>query len=120
MKSNFWEPTAIQVSLDGKIMQEISLLDILFANDMQALIYTSNAKGDWAHLNDVEVFEKSVAQVSNKFEEGDILVSLRNLHLPFIFSPSKKKIKWYRTGPWLNQHDPDRIECMDCNSRNLA
>jgi hypothetical protein len=107
MRPPFWEPTALQVSTDGKILQEISLLDILYGNRQEALIFASGPGGDWAHLNDVEIVESRAAVSSAVFDQGDILASLRDLHLLFVFSPITNKIKWMRTGPWLNQHDPD-------------
>ncbi|MCJ7421780.1 arylsulfotransferase family protein [Sphingomicrobium astaxanthinifaciens] len=40
-------------------------------------------------------------------EAGDLLVSLRDFHMLAIIDPDSNALKWYRSGPWVRQHDPD-------------
>ena len=44
------------------------------------------------------------------FKAGDILVSMRQLNIVFVFDPRTEKIKWRQVGPWLRQHDPDFLK----------
>jgi hypothetical protein len=107
MIPNFWEPTAIQVSGDGKILREISILQIIYRNGPEILRFSALFTGDWDHTNDVEVFETGNGGSSPLFKPGDLLVSLHDLHLVFVFDPATSRIKWMSSGPWLHQHDPD-------------
>jgi hypothetical protein len=119
--------TLQKLSLDGEILKEIEILDILRKNDLYGLMFLSNIKnvqtkvhGDTLHLNDVDEFP--VGMKSNIFEPGDLMVSLRNISALFVFDPESLKIKFLSIGRTLRQHDPDflpgdRISVFD--NRNL-
>jgi hypothetical protein len=75
----FVEPTILKVSLDGKILDEISVFDLLKQNNLQGLLYMSSTAntstavfGDTLHLNDVEVFPSFMED--GIFEAGDTIV----------------------------------------------
>jgi hypothetical protein len=56
---------------------------------------------DPIHMNDVQP-----ALVDSRFwRKGDLLISARHLSTVFLYRPSTGRIVWYKTGPWLNQHD---------------
>ena len=59
------------------------------------------------HLNDVEPLHSSMADEYPLFGAGDLLVSLRNLNLIFVFDPETRKVKWSSSAPSIYQHDPD-------------
>jgi hypothetical protein len=42
-----------------------------------------------------------------QFAAGDLLISLRNLNMILVIDPATRRIKWHRTGPWMDQHDPE-------------
>jgi hypothetical protein len=64
-------------------------------------------KLDLTHLNDVKELWPEMAGHFPQFAAGDLMVSLRNLGLIMVLDPATKKVKWYRIGPWMDQHDPD-------------
>lgn len=119
--------TIQKLSLDGELLKEIEILDILRRNDFYGLMFLSNnynmhtkVQGDTLHLNDVDEFP--VGMESNIFEPGDLMVSLRNINALFVFDPESLKIKFLSIGRTLRQHDPDflpgdRISVFD--NRNL-
>ena len=114
-KPLFNEPIVLKVSLDGKILNEISILDLLKQNDLQGLLYMSSldnwsteVSGDVLHLNDVESFPSYMKE--GIFDSGDIMISLRNINTIVIFSEKTKKVKYVSTGGFVRQHDPDFID----------
>ncbi len=58
------------------------------------------------HPNKIDVLSRDLADSFDDFEAGDLLISLRNLNLVFVFRPKTSKILWYRYGLTSYQHDP--------------
>ncbi len=111
----FIEPTVIKVSLDGEILNEISLFDVLKKNDLEGLLNLSSidqrevyVTGDTLHLNDVETFPSYLDE--GVFKVGDIMVSLRNINTILIFREEDLKVTQISTGSFVRQHDPDFID----------
>jgi hypothetical protein len=114
MRPRFEDNLVLEVSPEGDILREISLLEILYANDLIGSIFpTGNAlvdgypMRDVLHTNDVEILSRDDAAAFPLFEAGDAMVSFRNLNLIVVFDPDSGVVKWSQTGPWLRQHDPD-------------
>lgn len=103
LQDNIRDDSLAQISPDGKILQNISFSDVLITNGLKSLLlgtkgFTINA--DPIHLNQIQP-----ALYSTKYwEKDDLLISSRHLSTVFIYRPSNKKIVWYQTGPWINQH----------------
>lgn len=111
----FIEPIILNISLEGEILSEISIMDLLKDNDLQSLLYISSKKnwsteisGDALHLNDVEVFPSYMEE--GVFEAGDIMISLRNINTIIIFREKPQKVKYVIIGEFVRQHDPDFID----------
>jgi len=112
----FQEEYVLKVSPDGVVLREISILDAIFDSQFEALLFSNSAHdtnlqvpmdGDFTHLNDVEVLTEKLAPAFPGFEEGDLLLSLRNLNLLMVIDHDTGEIKWTQTGPFLRQHDAD-------------
>ncbi|WP_207787695.1 arylsulfotransferase family protein, partial [Candidatus Thiosymbion oneisti] len=58
------------------------------------------------HPNKVDILSRDLADSFDGFEEGDLLISMRNMNLVFVFRPKTSKILWYRCGLTSLQHDP--------------
>ncbi|MCB0738502.1 MAG: hypothetical protein KDC92_13380 [Bacteroidetes bacterium] len=58
------------------------------------------------HLNDIEPILNNGAF----WKKGDLLLSCRNISTIFLYRPENDSILWYKTGPWLCQHDVDVID----------
>lgn len=69
-----------------------------------------NRRPDIFHTNDVEPLSKALAPKFPMFQEGDLLVSLRNMNLVAVIDRRSHEIKWSVRGPWMHQHDPDFTE----------
>jgi hypothetical protein len=111
----FFEHTILEVSTEGQILQEISVMDLLRENGLNGLLYmgslvsrSTKVSGDTLHLNDVEPFPNNLKE--GHFKKDDLMVSLRNINTIFVFSLSDKRIKFLRSGYFVRQHDPDFID----------
>ena len=126
----FIEPTILEVTIDGKIIREISVFDLLMENGYEGLLSMSTidnkstiVTGDTLHLNDVEPFPQSMEE--GFFRHGDVMISLRNINTIIVFSLKDKKIRFISTGSFVRQHDPDFIDgstisVFDNNNVSLA
>lgn len=111
----FSDYTIVQVSPDGRIIKELSILDLLLQNGLTGLSHMSTTQerstvvsGDTLHLNDVEIFPSSLAP--GVFESGDVMISLRNINTILVFDPRTRRIKFMTVGRVLRQHDPDFLD----------
>lgn len=111
----FAEYTILEVTPEGRIVEEWSVAELLRENGLAGLLYLGSLKnestqvrGDSLHLNDVEPFPTTMKQ--DFFNQGDILVSLRNINTVFVFDRQSRKIKFICTGWFVRQHDPDFID----------
>jgi len=103
-----WADRILHVSGDGEVLEEIDVLDVLYANDLDRLLFQHDqTEGDVTHLNDVEPLPPSLADEYPMFDAGDLLVSLRYVNVVFVFDPESQIVKWHATGPFVWQHDPD-------------
>jgi len=101
------EDTVIKYSPAGKVLKEISIVEILFKNGLQGFIYRKSVNGDLTHLNDVEVLEPEMAASYPQFSPGDLMLSMRKQDLVMVVDPETLLVKWYQQGPWQGQHDLD-------------
>lgn len=106
----------LRVSEAGILLNKINVLDILYANDLERHISKVSQpqagtdgprKNDITHLNDIEPLPPAIADEYPLFEAGDLLLSLRNLHLVLVFNPDSEKVKWHASAPLIQQHDAD-------------
>ena len=109
------EAAVAQISPQGELLQTISLMKLLKDNGYDGLMNLSTligreprVSGDVYHLNDVEVFPRSLPE--GVFKHGDVMVSLRNINTVLVFDPKALKIRFVSTGQFVRQHDPDFID----------
>jgi Arylsulfotransferase (ASST) len=109
-----WEDSILRIDPQGRIIGEISLLERLFASGLEALLYANGRDStrlgytdDPLHLNNVEALPEEIAAAFPLFAAGDIIVSMRNLNTIAVLDRKTFLIKWWMTGPFLRQHDPD-------------
>jgi len=114
-KPPYEESTIIKVSLDGEILKEISVNDLLMENGLEGLIFLSSydwefadVSGDPLHMNDAEIFPDYIEE--GVFKTDDIMVSLRNTNTVLVFREDSHKIVAQLTGKFVRQHDPDFID----------
>lgn len=111
----FRDVSVLEVGADGRVLRRFNVFDLLQANDLQGFLYQTSTDdestavyGDSAHVNDVEVFPRRLTP--GLFKPGDVMVSVRNANLIFVFDPATLKIKASVAGRFVRQHDPDFID----------
>lgn len=111
----FSEPTVLQVSPDGEILQEFSVIELLQNNGLHGLLYLGTqdnqstvVSGDTLHLNDVETFPPSMS--AGLFSRGDVMISLRNINAVLVFDQRDGNIKYLSIGQFVRQHDADFLD----------
>lgn len=113
-----WLDQILHVAADGEVLDRITILDLLYANDLEDHLAQANQPEagidgprtkDLTHMNDVEPLPASMADAYPRFEAGDLVVSLRDLHMVFVVDPHSRTVKWHATAPFVQQHDPDFV-----------
>jgi outer membrane protein assembly factor BamB len=96
------------LSPDGKEIRKVSLTDAVLRSRYSLLldILPYFALADPLHPNAVEYIDSNKAKNFPFGEEGDVLVSFRDISLIAVLSMKTGEITWAARGPWLRQHDP--------------
>ena len=104
------EDMLLQVSPDGEVLREISVLEVLFQSELKEHLWRrARLRNDIVHLNDVEALPKAMADQYPLFAAGDLLVSLRDIDVVMVIDAKSTRVKWWADRPFLRQHDPDFI-----------
>jgi hypothetical protein len=110
MESRGWyEDRLLLVGVDGRIQKEFSVLEALFEGGFEEDLYDASliSNLDPTHVNDIEVVTPILASKIDGVEAGDLLISIREMHMLAILDRASGRIKWHHVGPWVRQHDPD-------------
>lgn len=110
--------TLFEVSMDGELLRAFDLADVFFRSGRASELLITGTEGApkvdfetvgdyFTHLNKIDVLTKKMAPAFPMFEEGDLLLSIRNQNLLAVFDPDSEKIKWSFRGPFFWQHDAD-------------
>ena len=108
------EYTIVEVSPEGRILEEWVLSDLLRQNGREGLYYMGPplahllVRDDLLHLNDVEPFPSTMAE--GFFKHGDVMVSLRNVNTVLVFNRETGMITYVAEGMFIRQHDADFID----------
>jgi len=111
-----YENLIVKLDKDGNKLKEFSVLRALVDEGLENNFFevlTSKMKFDPTHLNDIEIVNHALANKIPLVNEGDLLISMRNLHMIAILDKDTGALKWYKAGPWVRQHDVDISEDGD-------
>lgn len=99
----------VVLSPDGEEEKRVSILDALVNSDYARLLdrVTWFNKHDFIHTNNIDVIDAADAAVLPFAEEGQVLLSFRDIDTIAILDLEQEKIVWALRGTWLGQHDPD-------------
>ena len=99
----FEDQALVKVSPSGKILQVVSVADLILNSGLEFLLYGSanpNVNFDPIHLNQIT----PILSDSGVFKKGQILISLRNISTILLIDPASESVVWHGSGNWMNQH----------------
>jgi outer membrane protein assembly factor BamB len=103
LKKQLRDDSLSEVSLEGRVLQNLSFSKILVENNMIAHMLGSTGEtynSDPIHINQI------TPALSNGpyWQRGDLLISARHTSTVYLYRPTTGKFIWHQQGPWLNQH----------------
>jgi hypothetical protein len=107
-----YEDMITVMSLDGEILEEVSMLDVVHNSGLIGLYQGAYSRrpdvdtSDPLHLNCVELIGERVAAAHDWLNADDFLVSFRGTNAIAIIDRPTLRIKWYMAGATLRQHSP--------------
>jgi hypothetical protein len=113
-KAPYFEDTILRISENGAVLQEMSVVELIYRSGMEAWLtaghgsdFEQQLDGEILHLNKVSELNSTLAADFSEFAAGDLLLSIRELNMVLVTDPDLRRIKWWRVGPWIRQHDPE-------------
>lgn len=111
----YYEDTILRVSADGEILGEKSVVEIFYENGLVPLLTATGQDSfggtgfdqEILHLNKVGELGRELAADFPDFAAGDLILSVRELNLVMVVDPVEYRVKWWKVGPWVRQHDPE-------------
>ena len=99
----------VVLSPEGRELQKVSIVDAFLRSPYARLLHTAvpNALGDPLHTNAVKFIDHSKAYVLPFAQEGQVMISLREIATIAVLDLETQTIVWALRGPWMGQHDPD-------------
>lgn len=107
----YWEDYLFVFDADGNKVTERPATEIFIENGMAPQVTSSSSfktrvDGEF-HLNEIEELSPELAPDFPMFAAGDLLYSFRNLNMLMVTDAAGRKVKWWKVGPFVRQHDPD-------------
>lgn len=122
----WYEDRLILINSEGKILKELSVLQSLFDAGLERQLFDASiiSKFDPTHVNDIDLVTDSLAKKITGVQTGDLLISIREMHMLAILDKDTGKLKWFTQGSWVRQHDPDisnqgMIEIFNNRAKNF-
>lgn len=94
----------------GEELKSISILDCFLNSEYAPLMEHIKVVSDILHTNTIEPIDGSLADTMPMFQEGHILISMREIHTIAVLDPEQQKVTWAITGMWKYQHEPRLLE----------
>ena len=104
-----YENLILYIDDNGRVKKEFSVLQALYDAGFERELFDALEiePTDPTHVNDVEIVTPELAARIDGVSAGDLLVSLRQMHMLVILDRNTGAVKWRFAGPWIRQHDPD-------------
>ncbi len=99
------------LNADGKILKNISILELFENSEYSHLVEGMPPAGDIFHTNTLEILDGKFAYKSPLFKKGNALMAMRMLDTIAIADLENQKIVWAKKpGIWKTQHQPTMLD----------
>lgn len=105
----------VLLSPDGEEVAKVSLVEALERSRFKAFIYAIPhfSRSDPLHTNAVRYVTAEQASLLPFAEEGQVLLSFRDIGVIALLDVEEEEIVWAVRGPWMGQHHPSFVEDGD-------
>jgi len=105
------EDYLVVLTPEGEEELKLPLTEMVARSPFKHLLHTVSAYSvaDPLHTNAVNRIGPEFAASVPFAEEGDLLLSFRELNAIGIVNPERQELVWATRGPWIGQHDADPL-----------
>lgn len=103
------EDFVVVLSPAGEELERFSLVDCILNSAYRDLLKDPKLP-DILHTNSIRRLDGFLRELSPLFEEGNLLLSFREINTIGIVDPAIRRLVWAATGPWIAQHDATLLE----------
>ncbi len=106
----FIDDQVVVLDADGNELTQVSVLEAIQGSPYEAILQFADPdrpKGDLLHVNSITYLDATNAEFFPGAEDGDVLLSMRQIGVIAVLDIDDRTIKWALKGPWHAQHDPD-------------
>jgi len=110
IQTPFIDDQVVVLDDKGNELSVVSVLEAIQGSKYESILQFADPnrpKGDLLHVNSVTYLNQQAAAIFPGAEEGDVLLSLRQIGVIAVMNIKKRSIVWALKGPWHMQHDPD-------------
>ncbi len=98
---------------NGRLIKHFSILEAFRDSKYSSVLRLAQSfgsKGDIIHANAIRVIDHDLARKFPFAEEGQLLISLRNIDTLAVVDPDTESVVWAVRGYWRKQHDPNLLD----------
>lgn len=110
-----YEDAVTYLDANGNELSSLSLVELVERSPASAALrdaaeaYTYRRSADLFHTNTVQYVTESLAEGTPLADAGDLVISIRNLHLVGIIRSETRELSWHQIGDWQEQHQPELL-----------
>lgn len=108
----FIDDTVTIVSANGEKRKAVSIVKAFLDSEYNPLLEAldQGLLGDVMHTNAVQYVDRATAARYPFAEEGQLLISMREMNTIALLDPEAERIVWADTGMWRRQHEPQMLD----------
>jgi len=109
-KKPYLEDLIVILSPEGVERKRINVVDCFLNSEYAPMLEHIKVRENILHANSIEMLDGTLVDKLTMFEEGHILISLREIHTIAVIDLEQEKVTWALTGMWNYQHEPSLLK----------